>query len=113
MALDSALQELVDKTAIRDLMARYARGIERRDSDLIASTSAADAYANHGGWNSEARDNIVSITNAGDQMKPADAPVVGHTLHLWTDEVPLLWGLNGAGSVAAGDPCGVAVRRKC
>ena len=37
MALDSVIQELVDKAAIRELMMKYARGIDRRDLDLIAS----------------------------------------------------------------------------
>ena len=29
MTLDSALQELIDKAVIRDVMMRYARGIDR------------------------------------------------------------------------------------
>ena len=66
MALDPALQELVDKAAIRDLMARYARGVDGLDSDMIASTFASDAYANYGQdpipefqWEGRGRDNIV------------------------------------------------------
>ena len=44
LALDPVLQELVDKAAIRDQMARYSRGADGRDPDLIASTFASDAY---------------------------------------------------------------------
>ena len=62
-ALDSALQELVDKAAIRDLMARYARGMDRPDFDLIASSFTHDAYASYDGggirWEAQGRDNIV------------------------------------------------------
>ncbi len=48
MPLDPPLQELADKTAIRDLMARYARGVDRRRFDLVASCFTADAVANYG-----------------------------------------------------------------
>ena len=60
LALDPVLQELVDKAAIRDLMARYSRGADGRDPDLIASTFASDAYTDYSGWDGRGRDNIVS-----------------------------------------------------
>ena len=60
MTLDSALQELVDKAGIRDVMMRYARGIDRRDMDLIASSFAPDAYVNYAGREDQGRDNIIS-----------------------------------------------------
>jgi hypothetical protein len=44
MALDSVIQELVDKAAIRELMMKYARGIDRRNLDLIASGFTPDAH---------------------------------------------------------------------
>tara|TARA_B100000315_G_scaffold48707_1_gene43407 strand:- start:3500 stop:3937 length:438 start_codon:yes stop_codon:yes gene_type:complete len=59
MALDPALQELVDKAAIRDLMTRYARSNDRRDFELMASTFTTDAYANYGEWERQGVDNIV------------------------------------------------------
>ena len=63
MALDSPLQGLEDKAAIRDLMARYARGMDRPDFDLIAFSFTPDAYASYGGggirWEAQGRDNIV------------------------------------------------------
>ncbi len=60
MALDPALQGLVDKAAIRDLMARYARGVDGRDPDLIASTLTPDAHTDYGEWDGKGRDNIVN-----------------------------------------------------
>ena len=43
------IQELADRQEIRDLMARYARGLDRRDFDAVASCFAEDAYADYGG----------------------------------------------------------------
>ncbi len=60
MALDPILQELVDKAAIRDLMARYSRGVDGRDPDLIASTFTSDAHTDYGEWDGRGCDNIVS-----------------------------------------------------
>ena len=37
------LQTLLDRAAIHDLIIRYARGVDRRDLDLVASCFAADA----------------------------------------------------------------------
>ena len=37
------LQSLIDRAAIHDLIMRYARGVDRRDLDLVASCFAADA----------------------------------------------------------------------
>lgn len=59
MALDPVIQELVDKAGIREVMMRYARGIDRRDMDLIASTFTPDAYAKYGARESQGRDNVV------------------------------------------------------
>jgi hypothetical protein len=46
MTLDPAIQELIDKVAIRDLMARYAR--------------STDAYAHYFEWERQGVDNIIS-----------------------------------------------------
>jgi hypothetical protein len=59
MALEPAIQELVDRAAIRDLMARYARGLDRLDLDLVASSFTTDAYVNYGTWEDTGVDNIV------------------------------------------------------
>jgi uncharacterized protein (TIGR02246 family) len=59
MALDPALQELVEKAAIRELMTRYARSNDRRDFDSMTSTVTADAYASYGDWERQGVENIV------------------------------------------------------
>ena len=43
------LLELADRQEIRDLMARYARGLDRRDFEAVASCFAEDAFADYGG----------------------------------------------------------------
>jgi hypothetical protein len=45
-----AVQQLVDREEIRDLMARYARGVDRTDLDLVRSTYHEDAYDDHGDY---------------------------------------------------------------
>lgn len=39
---------LVDRAAIQDLMARYARGVDRRDWELVRATFHPDAHDDHG-----------------------------------------------------------------
>ena len=85
MALDPVLQELVDKAAIRDLMARYARGVDGRDPELIASTLTSDAYANYGEWDGKGRDNIVNWI-----MRPSDSHF--RSTHFMGDQVVQLDG---------------------
>lgn len=48
--MTEALQRLIDKDEIRDLMARYCRGVDRGDWDLVRSTYHADAYDDHGDY---------------------------------------------------------------
>ena len=43
MASGDALRDLSDRAAIHDLLMRYARGVDRRDLDLVASCFAPDA----------------------------------------------------------------------
>jgi ketosteroid isomerase-like protein len=46
---DALLQERLDKEAIRDVLSRYCRGVDRRDADLVASCYHPDAYDDHMG----------------------------------------------------------------
>jgi SnoaL-like domain len=41
-------QRLLDKEAIRETMCRYARGVDRRDYDLVRSVYHPDAFDDHG-----------------------------------------------------------------
>lgn len=43
MPVDPVLQELRDRAAIHDLLMRYARGVDRRDLDLVAACFAPEA----------------------------------------------------------------------
>lgn len=43
------LQELSDREAIRDCLNRYARGLDRRDLDMLRSAFHPDATDHHGG----------------------------------------------------------------
>jgi hypothetical protein len=42
-----ALQRLIDRTEIYDVVCRYARGVDRGDWDLLRSTYHPDAYDDH------------------------------------------------------------------
>jgi ketosteroid isomerase-like protein len=42
-ATEARLQELLDRAAIQDVLLRYARGVDRRDLDLVASCFTPDA----------------------------------------------------------------------
>jgi ketosteroid isomerase-like protein len=46
--LEAMLRELHDKQAIREVMANYSRGIDRRDKALLLSCYHADALDDHG-----------------------------------------------------------------
>ena len=48
--MTEALQRLIDKDEIRDVMARYCRGVDRADWDLVRSTYHTDAYDDHGDY---------------------------------------------------------------
>ena len=48
--MNDALQRLVDKDEIRDLMARYARGVDRADWAAVRATYHDDAYDDHGDY---------------------------------------------------------------
>ncbi len=80
MALDPMLQELVDKAAIRDLMARYARGVDSRDPELIASTLTSHAYTDYGEWDGRGRETIVNWI-----MRPSDSNF--RSTHFMGDQV--------------------------
>jgi hypothetical protein len=48
--MSDALQRLIDKDEIRDLMSRYARGVDRADWDAVRATYHDDAYDDHGDY---------------------------------------------------------------
>lgn len=48
--MNDALQRLIDKDEIRDLLSRYARGVDRADWDGVRETYHKDAYDDHGDY---------------------------------------------------------------
>jgi hypothetical protein len=52
MSIATGLGDLLAKDEIRDAMARYARGIDRRDEALVRSAYHEDSWDNHG-WGLE------------------------------------------------------------
>lgn len=48
--MENALQRLLDKDEIRDLMARYARGVDRGDWDAVRDVYHPDAHDDHGDY---------------------------------------------------------------
>src|SRR5690606_27529765 len=48
-ALQGAVQELLDRQAILDCLNRYARGLDRKDLDVLRSAFHPDATDHHGG----------------------------------------------------------------
>jgi ketosteroid isomerase-like protein len=55
------LQELLDREAIRDLIHRYCRAIDRCDAELLTSCYHEDAIEDHGGLFYGSRDEWVSF----------------------------------------------------
>ena len=47
---DPELQELLDQRAIRDVVLRYCRGIDRLDLELVRDCYHPDATDDHGGF---------------------------------------------------------------
>src|SRR5919198_1032138 len=48
--MDPALRQLLDEQAIRRVLARYCRGIDRLDQDLVRSCYHPDATEAHGSF---------------------------------------------------------------
>ena len=51
---EAALDELIAKQEIRDMMMRYCRGVNRLDMDLVRSCFHPDAWEDHGSFRGEA-----------------------------------------------------------
>ena len=61
MTMESAIKELLDREGIRDLMARYYRGIDRKDVELIGDCFTEDAYARYGTFEAVGRARIKEV----------------------------------------------------
>ena len=61
MGTDPVVQELMDRSAIRELMARYAHGLDRRDFEMVRSCFMPDAFADYGASKGQGIENILKI----------------------------------------------------
>lgn len=68
--LEAELRTLLDEREIRAVLARYCRGVDRCDIELIASCFHEDAQDDHGNWLARGRDIAPHIVSA---IRPGDA----------------------------------------
>ena len=80
-SVDAQLQRLLDREAIRDVIHRFARGLDRHDDELVASAYHADALDHHGGFLGRPEE-FISWANA---LHAADW--VAHHHHLTTHTI--------------------------
>ncbi|MFK7894687.1 MAG: nuclear transport factor 2 family protein [Myxococcota bacterium] len=85
---DSA-RVLAIKQACHDTLARYARGVDRCDTDLVASTYHMDAYDDHGGYQGTAKGFV-------DWVKPTVMDVFTCTMHKLGNQLIVVDGEPGA-----------------
>ncbi len=86
---DPALQELLDKQAIHEVLLRYCRGVDRRDEEVLRSVYHADAIHEHGEHAMNAREFARGIVHRV-------------ALHDWSRENPLEWEWPDARSMLQG-----------
>jgi 3-phenylpropionate/cinnamic acid dioxygenase small subunit len=77
--LAAAVQSLVDDRAVAQIMINYARGIDRRDWDLVRSCFADDAYV-QGTQFGGPRDEYLDILLPGVAHYPATQHFIGNQL---------------------------------
>lgn len=70
----ASVAELVAKQACQDTLARYARGVDRCDPELVRSTYHEDAYDDHGGYQGNAGGFV-------DWVKPSVMDAFSCTMH--------------------------------
>lgn len=67
---DHELRVLLDEAAIRRLLVRYARGVDRRDFELAGTCFAPDAFASYpGSWEGTGREQIVEFLHIAKQYE--------------------------------------------
>jgi len=71
------MQRVVDSEEIRQAIYSYARGVDRREGDLIRSAYHVDAWDDHGNWSGD-RDRVVEAI----MSKPAHVEVTSSMHHV-------------------------------
>ncbi|GAA4353697.1 hypothetical protein GCM10023165_44140 [Variovorax defluvii] len=70
---EARLLALLDERDIRDVLLRYCRGVDRCDTELIASCYHDDAIDDHGNWVAHGRDAARGIV---ERVKPGTDPAM-------------------------------------
>ena len=78
----TALRRLLDRTAITECVHRYARGLDRRDAELVASAYHATAVEDHGQYVGEL-DGLVAY------LMDVHAPFSGYQRHVTTQNIDI------------------------
>ena len=78
--VDPAVQALVDRAAIHDVLMRYCRGVDRCDLDLVRSAYHRDAVDDHGYWKGSGWDFAASIVRDVARRSSATTHAVANEL---------------------------------
>ena len=78
----AALRRLLDRTAITECVHRYARGLDRRDAELVASAYHASAVEDHGQY-------VGELNGLVEYLMDVHAPFSGYQRHVTTQNVDI------------------------
>lgn len=88
------MQQLLSKEEIRSVMYRYARGVDRRDYDLVRSAYHADAHDDHGTYRGDV-DGLVAWISRRHAVIEQSMHVIGQThIDFLSDEVAVAESYN-------------------
>jgi ketosteroid isomerase-like protein len=85
-ARDAAMQELLDKQAIREVTMRYCRGVDRGDAEMVSSAYHPDAHDDHG------NDQHYRGATIGQEMLPSLNERMASTNHQITTQTIEVYG---------------------
>ena len=77
--MNEALQRLIDREEIRDVMARYARGVDRADWEGVRATYHDDAFDDHGDFKGSA-DGFIAFAKERTGDTPSSIHFLGNCL---------------------------------
>ena len=84
---DQALQTLLDKEAIRELVLLYSRSVDRKDIDLLRTLYTEDATDTHGGdYDGDAAGYCAFIARSVPHMRYSGHHVCNHLISVSGDE---------------------------
>ncbi|MEM8705935.1 MAG: nuclear transport factor 2 family protein [Actinomycetota bacterium] len=96
--MDIRLAALVDRAEIIDVVHRYARGVDRRDWELVRSCYHPDATDHHGGFSGSVDEYLAWVEDLTGRYSATQHLVAGVLVDL-------------AGDIAAAETNGVAIHR--